>query len=67
MECQYCKFGKELFYTRVGQLDMSCGSGRGNYGVDCADHLSQGQIMVFLHTDLKMLNLILFMQDLKVV
>lgn len=37
--------GKELYYTRVGQLDMSCANcHEGNYGKYIrADHLSQGQ------------------------
>lgn len=37
--------GKELYYTRVGQLDMACSScHEDNYGVMIrADHLSQGQ------------------------
>ncbi|WP_299047209.1 sulfur oxidation c-type cytochrome SoxA [uncultured Tateyamaria sp.] len=37
--------GKELYYTRVGQLDMSCSNcHEDNYGVMIrADHLSQGQ------------------------
>lgn len=37
--------GKELYYTRVGQLDMSCSNcHEGNYGeMIRADHLSQGQ------------------------
>ena len=41
--------GKELYYTRVGQLDMSCSNcHEDNYGVMIrADHLSQGQINGF--------------------
>ena len=41
--------GKELYYTRVGQLDMSCSNcHEDNYGTMIrADHLSQGQINVF--------------------
>ena len=41
--------GKELYYTRVGQLDMACSScHEDNYGVMIrADHLSQGQINGF--------------------
>ena len=43
------ELGKELFYTRVGQLDMSCANcHEDNYGVMIrADHLSQGQINGF--------------------
>lgn len=41
--------GKELYYTRVGQLDMSCSNcHEDNYGIMIrADHLSQGQINGF--------------------
>ena len=41
--------GKELYYTRVGQLDMACSNcHEDNYGVMIrADHLSQGQINGF--------------------
>ena len=41
--------GKDLYYTRVGQLDMSCSNcHENNYGVMIrADHLSQGQINGF--------------------
>ncbi|MCF6232011.1 MAG: sulfur oxidation c-type cytochrome SoxA [Rhodobacteraceae bacterium] len=41
--------GKELYYTRVGQLDISCSNcHEDNYGVMIrADHLSQGQINGF--------------------
>ncbi|WP_147104015.1 sulfur oxidation c-type cytochrome SoxA [Tateyamaria sp. syn59] len=41
--------GKELYYTRVGQLDMSCSNcHEDNYGMMIrADHLSQGQINGF--------------------
>ena len=43
------KTGKELYYTRVGQLDMSCANcHEENYGnMIRADHLSQGQINGF--------------------
>jgi sulfur-oxidizing protein SoxA len=41
--------GKELYYMRVGQLDMACSScHEDNYGnMIRADHLSQGQINGF--------------------
>ena len=41
--------GKEIYYTRVGQLDMSCaGCHEDNYGkMIRADHLSQGMINGF--------------------
>jgi len=41
--------GKELYYTRTGQLDLSCAScHEANYGnMIRADHLSQGQINGF--------------------
>ena len=41
--------GKELYYTRVGQLDMACANcHEDNYGMMIrADHLSQGQINGF--------------------
>lgn len=41
--------GKELYYTRVGQLDMSCSNcHEDNFGnMIRADHLSQGQINGF--------------------
>jgi L-cysteine S-thiosulfotransferase len=41
--------GKEIYYTRVGQLDMSCANcHEDNYGVMIrADHLSQGQLSGF--------------------
>ena len=41
--------GKEIYYTRVGQLDMSCANcHEENYGnMIRADHLSQGQINGF--------------------
>ncbi|MEL7098867.1 MAG: sulfur oxidation c-type cytochrome SoxA [Pseudomonadota bacterium] len=41
--------GKDLYYTRVGQLDMACSScHEDNYGMMIrADHLSQGQINGF--------------------
>jgi len=43
------ELGKELYYTRVGQLDMSCANcHENNYGVMIrADHLSQGQVNGF--------------------
>ena len=43
------KTGKDLYYTRVGQLDMSCANcHEDNYGnMIRADHLSQGQINGF--------------------
>jgi len=42
-------WGKELYYTRTGQLDLSCAScHEENYGnMIRADHLSQGQINGF--------------------
>ena len=45
----YWERGKELYYTRVGQLDMACSScHEDNYDVMIrADHLSQGQINGF--------------------
>ncbi|MEM8576671.1 MAG: sulfur oxidation c-type cytochrome SoxA [Pseudomonadota bacterium] len=45
----YWETGKELYYTRVGQLDMACSScHEDNYGIMIrADHLSQGQINGF--------------------
>lgn len=41
--------GKDLYYTRVGQLDMSCSNcHEANYGKNIrADHLSQGQVNGF--------------------
>ncbi len=41
--------GREIYYTRVGQLDMACANcHEDNYGVYIrADHLSQGQINGF--------------------
>ena len=41
--------GKELYYTRLGQLDLSCSNcHENNYGMMIrADHLSQGQINGF--------------------
>ena len=41
--------GKEIYYTRVGQLDLSCSNcHEDNYGnMIRADHLSQGQIHGF--------------------
>jgi len=43
------KMGEELYYTRVGQLEMSCANcHEDNYGnMIRADHLSQGQINGF--------------------
>jgi len=43
------ELGKEIYYTRVGQLDMACSNcHEDNYGVYIrADHLSQGQINGF--------------------
>jgi L-cysteine S-thiosulfotransferase len=48
MKAWYDK-GKEVYYTRVGQLDMACsGCHENNYGkMIRADHLSQGQINGF--------------------
>lgn len=45
----YWEAGKEVYYTRVGQLDMACSScHEDNYGnMIRADHLSQGQINGF--------------------
>ncbi len=45
----YWETGKELYYQRVGQLDMACSNcHEDNYGVMIrADHLSQGQINGF--------------------
>lgn len=45
----FWEMGKELYYTRVGQLDMACSNcHEDNYGVMIrADHLSQGQINGF--------------------
>lgn len=45
----YWEQGKELYYTRFGQLDMSCANcHENNYNVMIrADHLSQGQINGF--------------------
>ncbi len=47
--------GKELYYTRVGQLDLSCAvCHENNYGqMIRADHLSQGQINGFPNYRLK--------------
>lgn len=41
--------GKEIYYTRVGQLDMACANCHENYygTMIRADHLSQGQINGF--------------------
>ncbi|NCW16204.1 MAG: sulfur oxidation c-type cytochrome SoxA [Rhodobacteraceae bacterium] len=46
---EHWEAGKELYYTRVGQLDMSCANcHEDNYGnMIRADHLSQGQINGF--------------------
>ena len=46
---EFWEKGKELYYTRVGQLDMACSNcHEDNYGVMIrADHLSQGQINGF--------------------
>ena len=43
------KLGEELYYTRTGQLDLSCANcHEDNYGNNIrADHLSQGQINGF--------------------
>jgi len=43
------EMGKELYYTRTGQLDLSCANcHEDNYGNNIrADHLSQGQINGF--------------------
>lgn len=45
----YWEKGKELYYTRVGQLDMACANCHENYygTMIRADHLSQGQINGF--------------------
>ncbi len=45
----YWEAGKKIYYTRVGQLDMSCANcHEENYGnMIRADHLSQGQINGF--------------------
>ena len=45
----YWEQGKELYYTKVGQLQMSCSNcHEDNYGIMIrADHLSQGQINGF--------------------
>ena len=47
--CRVWERGKELYYTRVGQLDMACSNcHEDNYGnMIRADHLSQGQINGF--------------------
>jgi sulfur-oxidizing protein SoxA len=46
---EWMERGKELYYTRVGQLDMACSNcHEDNYGkMIRADHLSQGQINGF--------------------
>lgn len=45
----FWEHGKELYYTRVGQLDMACANCHENYygTMIRADHLSQGQINGF--------------------
>ena len=45
----FWEMGKDIYYTRVGQLDMSCSNcHEDNYGnMIRADHLSQGQINGF--------------------
>jgi len=45
----YWQKGKEMYYTRYGQLEMSCAScHENNYGKFIrADHLSQGQVSGF--------------------
>ena len=51
----FWELGKEIYYTRVGQLDMSCSNcHEDNYGnMIRADHLSQGQINGFPNYRLK--------------
>jgi len=46
---EWLEKGKEIYYTRVGQLDMSCaGCHEANYGkMIRADHLSQGHVNGF--------------------
>ncbi len=46
---EWAEKGKKIYYTRVGQLDMSCANcHEDNYGKRIrADHLSQGQINGF--------------------
>lgn len=45
----FWEHGKEIYYTRFGQLEMSCANcHEGNYGrMIRADHLSQGQVNGF--------------------
>lgn len=45
----WIKKGEELYYTRVGQLDLACANcHENNYGnMIRADHLSQGQVNGF--------------------
>ncbi|MEP1694912.1 MAG: sulfur oxidation c-type cytochrome SoxA [Paracoccaceae bacterium] len=56
----YWEQGKELYYTRFGQLEMSCANcHEDNYGNNIrADHLSQGQINGFPTYRLKQAKLI---------
>ena len=56
----YFEQGKEMYYTRYGQLEMSCASCHENsYGMMIrADHLSQGQINGFPTYRLKQAKLI---------
>ena len=46
---EWAQMGKDLYYKKVGQLDMACAQcHEGNYGnMIRADHLSQGQINGF--------------------
>ena len=57
---EYWEQGKEMYYTRYGQLELSCASchedNNGNY--IRADHLSQGQINGFPTYRLKQAKLI---------
>ena len=54
------EWGQELYYTRFGQLELSCAScHEQNYGNNIrADHLSQGQINGFPTYRLKQANLV---------
>lgn len=56
----YWEQGKEMYYTRYGQLELSCANcHEDNYGVMIrADHLSQGQINGFPTYRLKQAKLI---------
>jgi sulfur-oxidizing protein SoxA len=56
----YWERGKEMYYTRYGQLELSCAScHEENYGMNIrADHLSQGQINGFPTYRLKQAKLI---------